>query len=344
MANPPPLNFAHLRSFWSVAREGSMTAAARALNLRQPTISQQVADLEAAVGTPLFERTGRGLALTPAGKTTFAYATQLFAIGSEMLAAARGTADLPATFHVGVSDVIHRSLARALLAHLRAAEPAPRLLCAGGKSDHLLANLAAGGLDLVITDEPLPGSARVRGFSHRLGEVTFALFAARSLPIDLPPHADPLEAALRLAPLLLPAPASAVRRSIDAWLDRRGITPAVAGEFDDTALLKSFGHAGHGLFFAPALVAGELLGPGALRLIAHAPEIVEPIYAVTTQRTGLNPAVNALIDHARATLAAGTRSAAPDPAPPTPPGPTGPTAPTAPIGPTPTSNTTTIVA
>src|SRR5918997_3097555 len=86
--NPPEarmawLNYHHLLYFYTVAREGSVARAAEVLHLTQPTVSTQVRLLERALGERLFERRGRGLALTDAGRLAYRYAEEIFALGRE---------------------------------------------------------------------------------------------------------------------------------------------------------------------------------------------------------------------------------------------------------------------
>lgn len=64
----PQLNLHHLRLFRAVASDGTLTGAARALNLSQSALSIQIKALEASLGQDLFERRGRGLVLTEAGR------------------------------------------------------------------------------------------------------------------------------------------------------------------------------------------------------------------------------------------------------------------------------------
>ena len=65
------LNFQHLLYFWTVAREGSVARATQVLHLAQPTISGQIKILERSLGERLFERSGRGIALTEVGQVVF---------------------------------------------------------------------------------------------------------------------------------------------------------------------------------------------------------------------------------------------------------------------------------
>ena len=59
------------------------------------------------------------------------------------------------------------------------------------------------------------------------------------------------------APLLLPTDNTMLRRSLDQWFDARGLRPVVVSEFEDSALLKTFGQAGVGIFPAPSVIAAE---------------------------------------------------------------------------------------
>lgn len=83
------LNFHHLHYFWVTARAGSLTAAARELRLAPSTLSAQIKALEEALGQPLFRRRGRGLELTLEGAVVKAYADDIFALGRELVDAAR---------------------------------------------------------------------------------------------------------------------------------------------------------------------------------------------------------------------------------------------------------------
>ncbi|MCB0358958.1 MAG: LysR family transcriptional regulator, partial [Bdellovibrionales bacterium] len=80
------LNYGHLRYFWAVAHAGSLTKAASELRVSQSAISVQVQQLEAQLGTKLFERRGRRLILTEAGSIALDYADEIFRTGEELSA------------------------------------------------------------------------------------------------------------------------------------------------------------------------------------------------------------------------------------------------------------------
>src|SRR3954468_17141033 len=78
------LNYNHLYYFWIVAREGSIARAAEELMLSQPTISIQIKELETSFRKRLFDRVGRGLKLTEAGRIVLNYANEIFSLGQDM--------------------------------------------------------------------------------------------------------------------------------------------------------------------------------------------------------------------------------------------------------------------
>jgi LysR family transcriptional activator of nhaA len=76
------LNYNHLRYFWVVAKEGHLTRAAGKLNVSQSALSAQIKKLEHQLGHALFERRGRGLALTEAGQLALDHCEEIFATGT----------------------------------------------------------------------------------------------------------------------------------------------------------------------------------------------------------------------------------------------------------------------
>jgi LysR family transcriptional activator of nhaA len=82
VVTPSHLNFHHLRYFHEVAREQSLTRAARRLRVAPSALSTQIRQLEEELGEALFVREGRGLVLTEAGALVPAYAHGSFALGA----------------------------------------------------------------------------------------------------------------------------------------------------------------------------------------------------------------------------------------------------------------------
>ncbi len=291
------LNYHHLLYFWTVAREGGVTAAARALNLSQPTLSAQVRALEHAFGERLLQKSGRGVALTDAGRTVYAYAEEIFSLGQELQGVMRGlpVGRLP-RLAVGISDALPKLMVRKVLEPALRLPEALTLVCVEDKSETLLADLVGGKLDLVLTDRPLDSQARLKAFNHLLGECGVGIFAAPALARRLkgrfPGSTDG-------APWLLPSQETALRRGLDQWMRAQGIHPRIRGEFNDSALLKSFGHAGEGLFAAPDAIAGEVVRQYGARRLGPAEGVRERIYAISIERRLRHPAVVAISEAAK---------------------------------------------
>jgi LysR family transcriptional activator of nhaA len=295
------MNLKHLHYFWSVARTGSVAAAAERLHITPQTISAQVKQLEDALGTALFQPAGRGLALTDSGRIALRYADEIFAL-SDALEAALGRRGGPAAqpFRVGISDAVAKNIAYRLLAPIAASAEPVRLICQEGKLDALLAELALHRLDMVVADQPLPTTVRVRGYNHKLGDSDTAFFAAPGVDCDAG-----FPACLDGAPLLLPGEDSASRVRIERWLEAQGLAPRVVGEFADAALMKAFGAAGQGIFPAPAVLAGEVAAQYGVREIGRTAAVRDAFYAITGERRITHPAVRIVTDAARAGLFGG---------------------------------------
>lgn len=297
------INFNHLRCFWAAAREGSISAAGKKLGLTQPTISKQIGELEDAFDQALFRRVGRRLVLTDVGRLVYTYADDIFALGQELLGAVHGRAPgRPIRLHIGVSDVVPKLLTRLVLEPALQTNQEIRLLCSEGKTEQLLADLALGGLDAVLTDAPLPPGTSIKVFNHKLGESDVDVFGSRDL---VHRYRRGFPRSLNGAPLLLPTAGTALRRSIDGWLEQQGTEPRIVAEFQDSALLKSFAKAGHGLFFAPAAVERSIREQYDIRLVGRTNAVSEQLFMVTVERRITNPGVSAIVEAARDALRGG---------------------------------------
>jgi LysR family transcriptional activator of nhaA len=288
-----PLNFRHLYYFWVVAKEGGMARAAERLGMAVQTVSAQVRSLEQALGHALFKPAGRAIALTDAGEAAMAYADQIFQLGEELPAAVRDAATGQGLrLRVGMSDGLPKLVVRHLL-QPAIEERATRLLCHEDEFDRLLADLALHRLDAVLSDRAAPSNPNLRLYSHKLGEAPLAWFAPAAL-VD--PQGPPFPACLAQMPVLLPTGHAAVRPRIDQWLEREGLRPRVAGEFEDSALLAAFGRSGMGAFPASHWSREELLADGSIVLLGESPELVEAFYLISAERRVQHPLVQRLLE------------------------------------------------
>jgi LysR family transcriptional activator of nhaA len=302
------LNYHHLLYFHRVARAGSLTAAARELRLTHSTLSVQIKELGERLGGPLFERRGRRLVLTPRGEQVLGYADEIFRLGHELVDVAHGRHDARerTVARVGVAPGLPRTLAYELL------EPAVRehpgaLALRVDNLPRLLEELSVGRLHVVLADLPPVDGARGKTFVHPLGRSGIALYAPRKLAPRLRAR---FPASLDGAPMVMPAPGTALRRAIERWLGARGLRPLVTAEADDAALLRVLGVRGHGVFPVRLALRAELDDVPGVERIGVLEEVEETYYAISLERRVRHPFVAALVQQAREALEHGAPASA----------------------------------
>jgi LysR family transcriptional regulator, transcriptional activator of nhaA len=297
------LNFHHVRYFWMVAREGSVTRAAKKLRLTQPTVSAQVHELEAMLGEKLFRREGRRLVLTESGQLAMRFADEIFALGTELVDSVRGRlTGRAARLSVGIADEVPKDVAFRILEPILAMPEPVRVVCHEDTQSRLVALLATHALDVVIADAPETGRHPVSLYNHLLGECPVSVFGIAKLANRA---RSGFPRSLDDAPFLLPTSGTALRREVDSWLEDHRIAPAVVGEFQDAALLAVFARAGAGLFVGPdvgrANPAGSLPRAGFRRVGVLKP-LRQRYYAITAERRLVNPALQTIAGGARSAL------------------------------------------
>ena len=297
------LNYNHLQYFWVVAREGSIARASEVLHLTPQTISGQLKLLEDSVGRPLFQRLGRGLALTDTGRVVQQYADEIFSLGSELSQLLRSAETVvPETLRVGIVNSIAKLIAYRVIEPALEMDQPVRVVCREGDLEPLLGDLAVHKLDLVISDRVIPSGLNVRAYNHPLGESAISFFARRGMAGR---YLRKFPESLDVAPLLLPIGGSPLRRALDEYFDRLGLRPEIIAEFDDSALMKAFGEAGAGVFPAPVAISKPVEQMYRARKIGDAEGVVERYYAISPERKLKHPAVVRIMETASARLSAG---------------------------------------
>jgi LysR family transcriptional activator of nhaA len=292
------LNYRQLYYFWNVATAGGIRRAAERMHLTPQTLSGQIGELERDLGVKLFVRTGRRLEITEAGKLALARADEIFQIGSELTEALKTSPPEEALpFRVGLADSVPKSIAFRLLAPAFKLAPPIRLFCHRDRLENLFAELAIHKLELVIADRQLPAGLGVKAFNHPLGNCSITFFGVQEL---VRRYRSDFPSSLAGAPLLMPT--GSVRGALDRWFAEHGIHPHVVGEFDDTALMKTFGQAGLGLFPAPSVMREEVRRLYDVDTVGEAQDIDVRYFAISAERRLKHPAVMAVSEHARQNL------------------------------------------
>lgn len=291
------LNYHHLLYFWTVVREGGISKAGEKLRLSQPTISAQIRQLEESLGERLFQKQGRNLVPTDVGRLIYRYADEIFSIGREMMETLRGRpAGRPPHLTVGIANAVPKLIVYRLLRPASQGPEAMHLVCREDNAERLVAELATHALDVVITDTPAPPNIRVKAFSHLLGVSDTAFFAPPALAASLRRR---FPASLRDTPMLLPTTNTALRRALDEWFEKEGVRPRVVGEFEDSALMKVFGHGGSAVFPAPAAIEQDINRFYGVRVAGRTSEVKERYYAISVERRLKHPGVLAITSAAR---------------------------------------------
>ncbi len=292
------LNYHHLRYFWTVAREGSLRRAAEKLHLSQPAICTQIQLLESALGEDLFRPSGRSSVLTEFGQLIYGYADEIFALGGEVLRAAKqAPTSRSLRLHAGIVDSFPKLMSFDILRPIIEHEPAIHLTCHEGKLADLLAQLTTHRLDVVLADEPASPSQGGKVFNHLLGssDITFCAMPdlARTFKGRFPRN-------LHCAPALLPTQNCSLRRDLEQWFRSVGIEPRVIAEFEDHALAKIVGTESLGFVAVPTLVASEAIERYGFVSIGRTSAIQTDFYAITAERRLTHPAILAITSRAAA--------------------------------------------
>ncbi len=276
---PPRINLKHLHYFHEVAREGSLTGAARRLHLAPQTLSSQVRELEQSLGRKLLERSGRRLVLTPDGEVARDYAESIFALGTELRGVMAGHAEPRRLgLRLGVTDGVPKLLtARVLAPLLERHRDRIELDCVEGTITGLLGRLAAHQLDAVLADQPMPPYLARSMRGRLLLKSGLSLVASphvrKALRGDFP-------ACLDGAPMVARSADSPLSIALDAWLAERGLMPRVVARCDDSALAKVFAQRGFGIVWVPTVIESDVATQFGLQRVGRVPELSELLYLI----------------------------------------------------------------
>ena len=287
-----PFSYRHLYYFWVVAKEGGMSKAADKLDMAVQTVSTQVRELEKSLGYELLKPAGRGVALTEAGLAAMRQAELIFQLGEKLPEIVRDAVGKPSVrLAVGISDGLAKLAVRQLMQPVMHT-PNLRLICQEDEFEDLLGDLALHRLDVVLADRPAPNNPNLKVYSHALGSSPLAGYAPELL---LAAARKGFPQSLARVPVLLPTSHAAVRVKIDHWFERQGIKPNIVGEFEDSALLKTFGAAGMGVFPAAELVQAELIARYDVKRVGACDGVEEHFFAIGVHKKVRHPLVQKLL-------------------------------------------------
>jgi len=282
------LNYHHLRYFREVAREGHLGRAADRLNVSQSALSMQIKTLEARLGHALFDRVGRGLVVSEAGRIALEHADRIFGAGEELLATLRQSSTARPPLRVGALSTLSRNFQMQFLRPI-VAEGRYEIALRSGNTRSLLAELDALALDIVLTTE-LPHGAAADGIAAKLIAEQPAVL--HGTPERL--RHGSLAALFECEPLILPTD-SVIRAGVEALAAGLEIVPTVAASVDDMAMVRLLTREGAGLAVAPSVVFADEIAAGSIATAPYDLGIKEPFYALSRPRAFPHPALAGLL-------------------------------------------------
>jgi LysR family transcriptional activator of nhaA len=289
------LNYHHLRYFWAIAHERSLTRAAERLHVSQSALSVQLRQLEEQLGHGLFERGRKRLALTESGRIALDYADTIFRAGDELVSTLQGRgAAGRQVLRIGAVTTLSRNFQLELLRPLLSRDDV-EIVVRSGTLRELLAQLEAHTVDVVLANMAVPRDAHTRLYSHLLAEQPVSLVArpvrARrqfQFPDDL-----------RDTPLIVPSLQSNIRVAFDLLLEQAGVRPRIVAEVDDMAMLRLLARESSGVTLVPPVVVQQELAERRLVERCRIPQIRETFYAITPSRRFPSPILRDLLARLR---------------------------------------------
>jgi LysR family transcriptional activator of nhaA len=286
MSDVGRVNYHHLHYFWAVAKEGNLTRTAQRLHVAQSALSAQIKQLEAQLGEALFEREGRRLVLTEAGRITLDYADDIFAAGGELVSTLKQGRGREQILRVGAVATLSRNFQETFIRPLLG-EPGVRLRLEAGGLDELLQRLASHELDLVLSNRRSPPGRRYR--CRRIARQPVSLVGPKRrrgfrFPDDL-----------ATIPLIVPGAESDIRTEFDALCEQLGVRVRLLAEVDDMATMRLLARDTAAIALVPSVVVRDELRDGLLHEHCVVPGLFETFYAITTERHFPHPLLRALL-------------------------------------------------
>ena len=243
-------------------------------------MSVQLQKLEHQVGHRLFERVGKKLLLTEAGKIALDYADSIFKAGDELLSTLKGQPiESRQVLRVGALTTLSRNFQLEFLRPLVGRADVELVVRSGTMRD-LLAQLDAHTIDVVLANSAAPRDARTPLRNYLIAQQPVSLVGrprGRGKRFRFP-------ADVATMPLLLPSLDSEIRTAFDRVLELAGIRPNILAEVDDMAMLRLLARERDAVTLVPPIVVRDELASGVLVEYCRIKDVQETFYAIVQRR------------------------------------------------------------
>ncbi len=267
-----------LRTFVAVAREGSITRASELVHLSQPAVSAHIKAVEEALGLTLFERTPRGMSLTPEGQRLLTRAEQTLAAHDALMGeASRLKGHLTGKLRVGVGGKPNHEAIGRLLTQLAERHPEVEVSLQHGTSREILAGIRSGTLDAGLYNEAGEADADLT----TLEVSTFQIYVVASpgqvqRPIDW--------AALAERPWVFPIASACCGRTAETLFKVHQVRPRKIIDVDREDVTRTLIAGGLGVGLLHADTARDAEAKGEVELVFEAPARVRVLFAYLASR------------------------------------------------------------
>lgn len=254
------MDLRHLAAFHTVATTLNFTRAAEQLNYVQSNVTAQIQSLEAELGVPLFDRIGRRVQLTDAGRRLLPYATQVLTLVAEARLCVRSGEEPVGTVVFTAPESLCTYRLPRFLQRFRVDFPQVHLVFRALPVDQLEQHVRAGDVDVAfVLEEPLTAlSLAVEPLAHE----RVCLLAAPRHPLS---GTRPVTAGDFVhAPLLLTEAGCSYRRRFLKALMAAGVRPTTPMEFGSVEAIKQCVRVGMGITVLPAVVVASEVADGRL--------------------------------------------------------------------------------
>ena len=287
------INFDLYRVFCEVAREKSLSKAAKKLSVSQSAVSQSIKQIETIFDTKLFDRKSRGVELTAEGKILFEYADNAYSILENAAQKFNDMKDLRfGTLKIGASDTVCALILTESLKEFHDKYPQINLQLINRTTGELLSMLRHGEIDMAFVALPLADESGLR--IQKIADINdcfvvsgkYASLANRTVGLD----------ELEKFPVLMLDKKSSSRLFIDEFLKSKGISINPCFELASIDLLVRFAEAGVGISAVIEQYVTEKLESGKLEKL-HLSEHIQPrsIGLVTLENVSLSPSCKKMI-------------------------------------------------
>ncbi|WP_420997677.1 LysR family transcriptional regulator [Cupriavidus sp. 30B13] len=254
-----------LEAFFWAAKLGSFSVAATRLNVTQSTLSKRIAELEADLEKPLFDRTGQRAVLTDAGEQLLGHATQMLEIESRIRADLDVVASLRGTTRFGISELVASTWFPRFVARVRDLHPHLVLEPQVELTKNLERRLERGELDFAIVPGPIASTA----LSHEvLGELEYRWMAA---PQRLAPGTRLTPRHFEENPVIMLSAEAGLSRALESWADNQQIVISRAVVCNSLSALIALVIAGVGISLFPRTYVTPFIQAGKLGELASTP-------------------------------------------------------------------------